>query len=308
MLRRTFVGLVATAGTMLATRTAALAQTGGAATTTTAGDDMASTGVTSGYAPVNGLQLYYEIHGAGEPLVLLHGAYGTIDMWGPILSALAANRRVIAVELQGHGRTADIDRPLRYEQLADDVAGLMAQLGIAQADVGGYSLGGAVALQVAMRHPDLVRKLVAISGGYRSDGMYPEVLAGIQTITPETFAGTPMEEAYLRVAPNPNDWPTLIEKLKELDAQPFAWSEDAIRAIPAPALVVSGDADVVRPEHSVALLHLLGGGVPGDLTGLPKAQLAILPGTTHIGLVLDRAPLLLSVVEPFLAAPMPDVA
>ncbi|HEX5498740.1 MAG TPA: hypothetical protein VFX03_05915, partial [Thermomicrobiales bacterium] len=163
-----------------------------------------------------------------------------------------------------------------------------------------------VALQIAMQQSDLVRKLVSISGGYRSDGMYPEVLAGIQDITPEMFAGTPFAEAYARVAPNPDDFPALVEKLKQLDGQPFAWSEDAIRAIPSPALIVSGDADVVRPEHSVALLHFLGGGVPGDLVGLPKAQLAILPGTTHIAIVLDRAPLLLSVVEPFLAAPMPD--
>src|SRR5690348_11681141 len=181
-------------------------------------------------------------------------------MWGPILTSLAANRQVIAVELQAHGHTADVDRPLRYEQLADDVAALTRLLGIAQADIVGYSLGGGIALRLAMQHPDLVRKLVTISGGYRSDGMYPEVLAGIQTITPEAFAGSPMEDAYKRTAPNPNDWPVLIEKMKELDGQPFAWPEDEIRAIAAPALIVSGDADVVRPEHSVALLHLLGGG------------------------------------------------
>ncbi|HEX2171202.1 MAG TPA: alpha/beta fold hydrolase, partial [Dehalococcoidia bacterium] len=160
--------------------------------------------------------MYYEIHGSGDPLVLIHGAYGTIDLWGPILTSLAEQRQVIAVELQGHGHTADIDRPFSYEQLADDVAGVMEHLGIAQADIVGYSTGGNTGLQLAIRHPDRVSKLVAISPNYRTDGYYPEVLAMMETITPEDFAGSSMEEAYLRHAPRPEDWLTLIEKLKAL--------------------------------------------------------------------------------------------
>ena len=307
MLRRTLVSSVAASGlTLTGSRFVSAQVDATTATPTAGGADMAEPGTQTGYAPVNGLQMYYEIHGTGAPLVLLHGAYGTIDLWGPILSTLAQQRQVIAVELQGHGHTADIDRPFSYEQLADDVAALMAHLGIAQADIVGYSMGGSVALQLAMRHPQRVRKLVVIGTSYTSDGVYPEVLAMIQTITPELIAGTPFEEAYFRNAPNPEDWPVLIEKLKDLDTQEFAWPEDEIRAITAPALVVIGDADVVRPEHAVELFRLLGGGVPGDLTGLPQSQLAILPGITHFTIVVERTDLLLSMIEAFLDAPMSE--
>ena len=267
---------------------------------------MADAAPATGYAPVNGLRMYYETHGSGEPLVLLHGAYGTIDLWGPILDGLAKTRQVIAVEQQAHGHTADVDRPLRYEQMAEDTAALMRHLGIARADVFGYSMGANTGLQLAMRHPDLVRKLVAVWPNYRLDGYYPELLAGIQTTTPETFAGSPIEEAYLRSAPNPDDWPTLIEKLKDLDAQEFAWPEDDVRAIAAPTLVMIGDSDGVRPEHAVELFRLRGGGVPGDLVGLPPSQLAVLPGTTHVSIVVERADWLLAMCQPFLDAPMPE--
>jgi pimeloyl-ACP methyl ester carboxylesterase len=261
----------------------------------------------TGYAPINGLQMYYEIHGSGEPLVLLHGAFGAIDLWGPILTTLAQNQQVIAVEFQGHGHTADIiDRPLSYEQMADDVAALLDHLGIAQADVVGYSMGGTTGLQLAIRHPELVRKLVAVSANFSSDGYYPELLMGLQMMTPEIFAGTPQEEAYVRHAPNPEDFPVLVEKQKVLP-QDYAWPVEDVAGITAPTLVVIGDSDVVRPEHAVDLFRLLGGGVPADLTGsLPNARLAILPGTTHASIVLDRAGQLLAVIEPFLAAPMPD--
>jgi pimeloyl-ACP methyl ester carboxylesterase len=263
----------------------------------------------TGYAPINGLQMYYEIHGSGEPLVLLHGAFGAIDLWGPILTTLAQNQQVIAVEFQGHGHTADIiDRPLSYEQMADDVAALLDHLGIAQADVVGYSMGGTTGLQLAIRHPELVRKLVAVSANFSSDGYYPELLMGLQMMTPEIFAGTPQEEAYVRHAPNPEDFPVLVEKQKVLP-QDYAWPVEDVAGITAPTLVVIGDSDVVRPEHAVDLFRLLGGGVPADLTGsLPNARLAILPGTTHASIVLDHADQLLAVIEPFLAAPMPDAA
>jgi pimeloyl-ACP methyl ester carboxylesterase/GNAT superfamily N-acetyltransferase len=309
MKRRTFVASAVTAGTSLAltTSTSVLAQMdAGTATPASAGEDMVGTPPQTGYAPVNGLQMYYEIHGRGEPVVLIHGAFGTIDLWGPILETLAATYQVIAVELQGHGHTADIDRPFGYEQLADDIAALMAYLGIAQADIVGYSMGGNTGLQLAIRQPELVRKLVAISANYRSDGYYPEVLASIQEMTPEGFAGSPFEAAYFRNAPNPDDWPTLIEKVQALDAVAFAWPEEDIQAITAPVLLIIGDADVVRPEHAVALFRLLGGGVPGDLTGLPKSQLAILPGITHITMVFERTEVLLSLIEAFLEAPMPE--
>lgn len=257
----------------------------------------------SGYAPVNGLQLYYEIHGVGEPLVLIHGAYASVSMWGPILEGLAQNHRVIAMDMQAHGHTADIDRPLRYETMADDVAALMDYLEIESADIVGYSMGAGVGLQFALRHPERVRRQVLASGSFRHDGMYPEVLAGISQITPEMFAGTPMEEVYLAEAPNPDDWPVLIEKLVDLDGQSFSWPEDEIRAISAPTFLIFGDGDVVTPEHAVEMFRLFGGGVPADLTGLPKSRLAILPATTHVGVASEHLERFVSMVEDFLAEP-----
>src|SRR5215210_325669 len=261
------------------------------------------------YAEVNGLNIYYEIHGFGQPLVLLHGAYMTIDLMKEIVPALAGSRQVIAVELQGHGHTADIDRPLSYELMADDIAALIEHLAFEKADLFGYSMGGGVALQVAIRHPEVVRKLVVASASYTSDGMHPELLEMIPALTPEAFAGSPIEEAYLRTAPNPDDFPTLVAKLKQLDMEPFAWPPEDIRGIAAPTLVIIGDSDAIRLEHAVELFRLLGGGVMGDLAGLPKSQLAVLPGTTHFvppgSGVLDRADWLLSMIGEFLDAPMP---
>jgi pimeloyl-ACP methyl ester carboxylesterase len=267
---------------------------------------MIDTTPTTGYAPVNGLQMYYEVHGAGEPLILLHGAYMSIDSaFGRLIPALAAGRQVIAVELQAHGRTADIDRPLRYELMADDVAALIRHLRLGPADLFGYSMGGGVALQVAIRHGELVRRLVVASAIYNSEGFYPEAHAMIETITPEMFAGSPTEAEYLRLAPNAADWPKLVAKLKELDMQPQDWPADDIRAIAAPTFLIIGDADVVRPEHAVEMLRLLGGGVIGDFVGLPRARLAVLPGTTHIT-VMDQTDLLLAIVPPFLDVPIPE--
>ena len=271
---------------------------------------MANADPQTGYAPVNGLEMYYEVHGMGEPLVLLHGAYMTIGTMGPILPGLAGTRQVIAVEMQGHGRTADIDRPITYEQMADDTAALLRHLGIGQADVFGYSMGGGVALQLAIRHPDLVRKLVSVSASYTSDGMQPELHEMIPSITPEMFAGSPIEAAYLEVAPNPEDFLGLVEKLKRLDMTPFAWPAEDVRGIEAPTLIVVGDSDAIRLEHAVEMFRLLGGGIMGDLAGLPKSQLVVLPGTAHFvppgSGVLDRAELLLAMVPAFLDAPMPE--
>ena len=265
--------------------------------------------VKTGYAPIEDLRMYYDIHGSGRPLVLLHGAYMTIDLMGPILPGLAKSRRVIAVEQQGHGRTADIDRPLTYEQMADDTAALARHLEIDDADVFGYSMGGGIALQLAIRHPDLVRRLVVASASFRSDAMHAAAVEMFPSITPELFKGSPIEEAYLRTAPNPDDFPKLVEKLVRLDTTPFAWSEDDIRSIAAPTLIVLGDSDGVRLEHAVELFRLRGGGVMGDLAGLPESQLAVLPGTAHYvppgsGL-LDRADWLLGMLLPFLDASEP---
>jgi pimeloyl-ACP methyl ester carboxylesterase len=256
----------------------------------------------TGYAPVNGLQMYYELHGAGSapPLLLLHGAFMTIELEQELIAPLSAGRQVIAVELQGHGRTADIDRPLSYEQLADDAAALLRHLDVASADVYGYSLGGGVALQLAMRHGALVRKLVVVSASYTSAGQHPEVLGGIQHITPEQFDGTPLRAAYDRVAPDPAGFATLVERITRA-TQPYAWPADAVRAIPAPTLIVVGDSDGTRLEHAVELFQLRGGGVFGDFAGLPASRLAVLPGTTHYGIVM-RSALIAQLTAEFLDA------
>ena len=181
-----------------------------------------SDGSRGDYAEVNGLRMYYEVHGEGEPLLLLHGAYMIVDDMGPILTGLAESRRVIVPELQGHGRTADVeDRPITYEGMADDVAALIRHLGLEQPDVFGYSMGAGVGLQLAIRHPGLVRRLAAVSVSYTSDGMQPELHEMAPSITPEMFAGSPFETAYKEVAPNPEDFPTLVEKLKRLDTTPY---------------------------------------------------------------------------------------
>ena len=265
---------------------------------------MASTEPQRGYAPVNGLDLYYEIHGDGPPLILLHGAYMSIDLMAPLLRGLAETRRVIAVEQQGHGRTADVDRPITYEGMADDTAALARHLEVGTADVVGYSMGGGIALQVAIRHPELVGKLVVASASYRYDGMPPEAIAMFPSITPELFRGSPVEAEYQRLAPNPQDFPKLVEKLKTLDTTPFAWPDEEVRAIGAPTLIVVGDSDGVTLEHAVRFFRLRGGGVMGDLAGMPDSQLAVLPGTSHFvppgsGL-LDRADWLLPMLRAFL--------
>lgn len=270
---------------------------------------MANTPEQTGYAPVNGLEMYYEIHGSGRPLVLLHGAYMTVDTIGPILPGLAETRRVIAAEMQGHGRTADINRPITYEHMADDVAALIRHLDLDRPDVFGFSMGAAAALQLAIRHPGVARRLVLASVSYTSDGAQPELHEMAPSITPETFAGSPMEAAYKEVAPNPEDFPRLVEKMKRLDTTPFAWPEEDVRGIEAPTMIVVGDADVVRLEHAVEMFRLLGGGAMGDLSGFSKAQLAVLPGTSHFvppgSGMMDRAEWLLAMVPAFLDGPMP---
>src|SRR3954449_8117588 len=258
------------------------------------------------HARAGELDMYYEVHGDGPPLLLLHGAYMTADMMAPLARGLAATRRVIVPEAEGHGRTRDADRPLSYEQMADDTAALARTLGLESVDVVGYSMGGGTALRLAMQHPDLVRRLVVASASYRYDGMPAEAIAMFPSMTPEMFAGSPMEEAYRRLAPNPEGFPELVEKLKRLDTTDFAWPEEDVRGIAAPTMIVLGDSDGVRLEHAVELFRLRGGGVMGDLSGLPQSQLAVLPGTSHFvppgsGLI-DRVDWLMAMIPPFLDA------
>jgi pimeloyl-ACP methyl ester carboxylesterase len=262
---------------------------------------------TNGYASVNGLEMYYEIHGAGRPLVLLHGAMCTIETdFATVLPIFASSRKVIAIEQQAHGRTADIDRPLSYEQMAEDTASLLRQLEIQHADFFGHSLGGGIALQIALRHPELVRKWVwAGAPSYSVDGFYPELRDNFDQLTPEMLAGTPWAQAYARTAPKPEAWPTLVGKVRDMDMKETGWPAEAVRSIAAPALLVLGDSDIIRPEHTVEMFRLLGGGVAGDLVGLPKSQLAVLPGTTHIA-VVERSDWLVSMISGFLDAPLTD--
>ena len=306
MHRRTFVATIAASGVTLAVPPRATAQTDAGTPAAAEETTMSDTTPMTGYADVNGLQMYYEIHGeGGVPLVLLHGGISTIDVdFSGILPGLAETRQVIGIEQQGHGHTGDIDRPLSTAQMADDTAALLQELGFEQADFVGYSVGAGIAMELAIRYPELVRKLVFMTLIVDESGYHPGHLEGMAMMQPEMLTGSPFAEAYAEVAPNPDDWPALIDKLKQLDAQEFAWPEEEIQAIEAPTLLVMGDSDAMRPEHMVGLLRLLGGGVPGDLTGLPKSQLAILPGATHVSLVTERADLLLAVSTAFLDAPM----
>lgn len=255
----------------------------------------------SGYAPVNGLKLYYEVHGEGEPVLLLHGLYMTIDLnYGQLIQVLKQSRRVIAVELQGHGRTTDIDRPLSYEALADDVAGLLKHLNIDRADILGYSFGGTVALQFGITHPGMVRKMIILSTVYTYTGWQPEVREVLKNLKPESFEKTPLKSAYQRIAPDPNNWTNFLRKYMEFDTRDFDLGADNIKAFAFPVLLIMGDNDGVELSHKTEMYRLCGGGVFGDIAGLPKSQLAIFPGTTHVSLMMGTQRLA-SVIEPFLS-------
>ena len=256
------------------------------------------------YAMVNGLKTYYEVHGRGGiPLVLMHGAFSNIGTdFGKMIPTLAKNRMVIAIEAQGHGHTPDRDSALTYESMADNTAELLRQLRVQRADFMGYSMGGGTAVYLAVRHPTLVRKIIFIGGAaYKPEAYYPELMEGEAKMTAKDLAGTPWQKAYARIAPNPQDWPKLVEKIKQLDLNWKGLRDDDLRSIKSPALLIVGDADVVKPENVVQMLRLLGGGVPGDIVGLPRSQLAILPGTTHVT-IITRTEWLLSMITPFLNA------
>lgn len=258
------------------------------------------------YAPINGLHLYYEVHGSGQPLILIPGGLMTIAQMGPLIPALAQSRQVIALEPQAHGHTSDIDRPLVYEQLADDTAALIAHLGLGRADVLGFSVGAGVALQTAIRYPEAVRKVVVLSGTFRGDGEYAEIRAFESTFAPDMPVLGANRAAYMAAAGTADGWASLVEKMRALLAEEYDWSEQ-VRSIQAPTLIALGDADTLPPAHAVALFGLLGGGTAASaMGGQKKAQLAVLPGTTHFS-ILQRDGLV-PLLTGFLDAPMPQGA
>jgi pimeloyl-ACP methyl ester carboxylesterase len=253
---------------------------------------------------VNGMKMYYEVSGAGEPLVVLHGAYMNIRSMGAIIPKLAETHRVFALEFQGHGRTTDIDRPITYPNLADDVAAFMDEVGLDSADVFGYSMGAQTGLQLAIRHPEKVRKLVAASVAYDLEGWQPAFKEIIPKMTVEMILDMPFAQEYRELAPDPKGFPALAEKLIALEHEPMAWEAD-VRALKTPVLIIAGDADVATLEHSVALFRLLGGGGMGDMgQPLPASRLAILPATSHIA-VITQTELLYALIEPFLKGETP---
>lgn len=251
---------------------------------------------------VNGIETYYEVSGEGEPIVVLHGAHMNIDTMGGIIPKLAESRQVYALEFQGHGRSTDIDRPITYENLADDVAAFMDEVGLEKADIFGYSMGAAAALQLGIRHPDKVDQLVLASVSYDEAGWHPDYKAFIPQMSPAMFE--PFRQQWEALAPDPKDFDAFIEKMIALEHEPMHWEAD-VKALEAPALIITGDADVTTLEHSVAMFKLLGGGAMGDMgKPLSDARLAILPATSHTA-IITQVDVLMSFVEPFLKGERP---
>jgi len=257
----------------------------------------------SGYAAVNGINYYYEIYGSGAPLLLLHGGLGSIEMFRPILPALAKGRQIIAVDLQGHGKTALGDRPISVIDMGNDLAIVVKQLGYDTVDVLGYSLGGGVALRLAIQHPEVVRRAVFVSTPYAQNGFYPEMLpqqAAVSAALADQMKDTPMYKSYVAVAPRPQDFPRLLDRMGEYMRQPFDWAED-VRKLKGPVMLVYGDADMVRPEHIVSFYQLLGGGLKDagwQREHMSHNRLAILPNLTHYEVFMS--PGLAPTVLPFL--------
>lgn len=258
---------------------------------------------TPGLAPVNGIELAYEIYGSGDPLVLLHGGFGSVGMFGPNVEALAAGREVIGVDLQSHGRTPAPDRAMRFETMADDVAALIEHLGHERADILGFSLGGGVALRTAIQHPGSVRRLVVVSAPFKRSAWLPLHIAAFDAMGPETgefMRQTPLYAAYREIAPNVEDWPVLVRQLTTLLKEDYDWTAE-VRRLSMPVLIVAGDADGVPPRHAVEFFELLGGGqrdAVWDRSGMTPHALAILPRATHYD--INVSPALAAVVATFL--------
>ena len=257
------------------------------------------------YADINGLHMYYEVHGKGAPLLLIHGGLCTIEVcFGPLIEKLQTSRQVIAVELQGHGHTADIDRPLRGDLLASDMSALLKQLKIEKADVLGYSIGADVAYELAKSNPAQVNKLITLSLLTSKAGGYPEMFQGTSAMKADMFKGSPWLEAYNKTAPHPEDFQKLLDKIGGWSASFTDEPIESVKALKMPVMLIIGDSDMVRPEHAAELFRALGGGVFGDMSPMPAARLAVLPGTTHVGLI-SRAGWIAEMVTEFLDAPPP---
>ncbi|MGH6696347.1 alpha/beta fold hydrolase [Sphingopyxis sp.] len=299
-----------------ASAAAAVPQSAHAAAPPATAEAAAPVKVGNGDADVNGTRIHYQLHGdlapGKTPLLVLHGAFMSSDAMKSLIDPLAATRPVIAIDARGHGRSGGVDGKLSYDLMADDAAAVLAKLGVKQTDVLGYSMGASTAIALAVRHPGRVGKQVILSGTSRLDGWYPEVLAGIAQLTPATFAGSPIETGYKSLSPTPEKFPKLVENIKTLDATPFAYSDEQVRAIPGKTMVIIGDADGVTLDHAIALFKLRGGGdiaaaTQGFMTEAPKARLAILPATSHIGIMSEVSAIVATVV-PFLddaKPPMP---
>ena len=257
----------------------------------------------TGHIDANGVNYYYEIHGQGEPLLLLHGGLGSIDMFRPVLPVLAEGREVIAVDLHGHGRTPLGNRKINLIDIGNDLAVILKQLGYGQVDVLGYSFGAGAGFRLAVQHPEMVRRLALVSGGFAQDGFYPEMLpmqAQVGAGMLEQMKGTPMYQSYVAVAPNPDEFPKLLDNMGELMRTPYDWAED-VKKLKMPVMLVYGDSDMYRPEHIVEFYHLLGGGLRDagwQREHMSQNRLAILPGLTHYDIFLS--PMLTATVLPFL--------
>ena len=256
-----------------------------------------------GHEAINGVNYYYEIHGQGEPLLLLHGGLGSIDMFRPVLPVLAEGREVIAVDLHGHGRTPLGNRKINLLDIGNDLAVILKQLGYGPVDVLGYSFGAGAGFRLAVQHPEMVRRLALVSGGFSQDGFYPEMLpmqAQVGAGMLEQMKGTPMYQSYVAVAPNPDEFPKLLDNMGELMRTPYNWAED-VKKLKMPVMLVYGDSDMYRPEHIVEFYHLLGGGLRDagwQREHMSQNRLAILPGLTHYDIFLS--PMLTATVLPFL--------
>ncbi|WP_241286413.1 alpha/beta fold hydrolase [Chryseobacterium arthrosphaerae] len=247
----------------------------------------------SGYAPVNGFKVYYEVYGEGRPVILLHGAFMTIDTnWGELIPELSKNRKVIAVELQGHGHSPYSDRKLSHTTLASDVAGVMDHLKVESADVVGYSFGGAIAYQFAIQSPKRLKNLVIISATYKSSGWIPEINSVFKTMKPALFENSPMHTAYNAVAPDKTKWTKFLEQMIASAGTPYDMGDSNIAKITAPVLIIAGDNDGLDKTELAKTYKLLGGGIAADMAPMPKSQLAVVPGQSHVSLMMQTATIL----------------
>lgn len=247
----------------------------------------------SGYAPVNGTKVYYEVYGEGRPIVLLHGAFMTIDMnWAQLIPELSKSRKVIAIELQGHGHTPFSERKLSHATLASDVEKVMDYLKVDSADVAGFSFGGSVAYQFAIQSPKRIRKLVIISSTYKSSGWIPAINNAFKQMNPGIFDNSPMKAAYEAVAPDKTKWTKFLEQMFAMAREPFDFGDANIAKMAAPVLIISGDNDGLDKTELAKTYQLLGGGVSADMEAMPKSQLAIVPSQGHVSLMMETTTIL----------------